>query len=341
MPTKARNAAADHSLAQWYERSGIALFTETVEFRAKGNVELAYARRNELEGTFCAMDTIRIVSGVGTGTLRLNVGYGWREHQCNSPTTLILPANAEMNVQVPYRHSKWSLSLAPAVLEAQMHIPVERIVAAFERLSAQVFTNDCFRSLTKEIWRNSARETGCLGELFCDSASLALVTYLLNEELDFDQQIKRGGIAPHRMRMLIEFMSSRLGDKIRVAEMARLCGLSDYHFIRAFKRETGLTPYQYVLRMRINQASRLLTQHRNKGIEEIALMSGFGSPSTFGSQFRRLLGTSPQSYRDSTPALSETPRLIGLCPGCSEGDTVRADSEESGKAPSDARPKGG
>src|SRR5262249_35648728 len=151
------------------------------------------------------------------------------------------------------------------------------LVVAFERLSDQICAKDSISDLMREIWHNSAEETGWLGELFCDSASLTFVTHLLSEELRFDPQVKRGGLAPHQMRLLIEFMSSRLSDKVKISELANLAGLSEYHFIRAFRRETGVTPYRYVLRMRVNRASELLRQHPRKSIDEIARLCGFGS----------------------------------------------------------------
>jgi AraC-like DNA-binding protein len=300
MSKKSGNTTSDHRLADWYEESGLARFTDTLEFRAKGSIEMSHTHRKEMFGTFCSIDTIRIVSCSGVGRYWIDVGYGrhQREVHSNAPYTLVLPANAEVTVHVPYQHSNRSLSLHPAVLEAHMHVPAERIVAAFERLSDHCFAESCLSNLTSEIWHNGAEETGWLGEFFCDNASLALVAYLLREELRFDQQVKKGGLSPRPMRMLIEFMASRLSDKLRISELAGIAGLSEYHFIRAFRRETGETPYQYVLRMRINRASELLRQHPYKSVNEIALLCGFGSASTLALQFRRQTGMSPRSYRN-------------------------------------------
>ena len=301
MPKRTPNSTAKcDRLADWFEKSGLARFTDTMEFRAKGSIEISFARRKELVGSFCAMDTIRIVNGNGSGALGLDMGYGRHEHQVHINTTfaLFLPATAEVTVHVPFEHSNRSLSMEPAMLEAQMHVPAERIAAAFEHLSTDICTNHCINSLVNEIWHNSTEETGWLGELFCDSASIALVANLLNEELRFDQQIKRGGLAPHHMKMLIEFMSSSLGDKVSVSELAAITGLSEYHFIRAFRRQTGVTPYQYILRMRINRAAELLRQHSSQSIEEIAYLCGFCSASTLALHFKRVMGITPRSYRD-------------------------------------------
>ena len=296
MPKKILKATPDHRLADWYEKSGLARFCETVEFRAKGTVEMSDVSNKRLHGTVPAATGILIVNSRGFGHYRRNLGYGWEEGRQNGTVTLVLPANCDWDVA--FEHHTRSLSLDPAQLETQMHVRAERLAAAFERLSNHCFTKNFVNSLMKEMWHNSAEETGWLGELFCDSASLALVAYLLREELRSDQQAKRGGLAPHQMRMLIEFMSSRLSNKLRISELAGIAGLSEYHFIRAFQRETGITPYQYVLRMRVNKASELLRQQPYISIDEIALLCGFGSASALAQQFRRLMGMSPRAYRD-------------------------------------------
>lgn len=288
----------DHRLAHWFRRSGIAQFSQTMEFRARGMVELSRARRKELHGTFSPMETIRIVNSYGSGHFRYRLSGGWQEGQLNSSPTLILPAKAEINVHTAHEHCTLSLSIDPALLEQQIHIPVERIAEAFERLSDQICINDSIGDFLGEIWHNSATSTGWLGELFCDSASLALAAHLLREELRYDQQIKRGGLAPHQMKVLIELMSSRLGEKLMISELASITGLSEYHFIRSFRRETGKTPYQYILHMRVNRASELVRRHPTKSLDEIALLCGFGSASAMGLQFRRFIGMSPRSFRD-------------------------------------------
>ncbi|MCP1846106.1 hypothetical protein ACVIHI_009115 [Bradyrhizobium sp. USDA 4524] len=76
---------ANHRLADWYEKSGIARFTERMERRAKGYIEMSRIHRNELFGTFCAMDTIRIVSSSG-GPLNLRLNMRSAFHANNSPS---------------------------------------------------------------------------------------------------------------------------------------------------------------------------------------------------------------------------------------------------------------
>lgn len=78
-------------------------------------------------------------------------------------------------------------------------------------------------------------------------------------------------------------------------------GLSKYHFLRLFRRETGMTPMQYLTRYRIEQASRLL-KHSNKAIGQISPMVGIPDQNRFARLFRRYTGTTPRDYRNNASA---------------------------------------
>lgn len=79
-----------------------------------------------------------------------------------------------------------------------------------------------------------------------------------------------------------------LDPSLRVDDLARAAGLSKFHFIRAFRRETGLTPSEAVCRLRVDLAKRAMKKGRP--VTEAALGSGFASLSTFQKAFRRHAG---------------------------------------------------
>jgi len=84
MPKKVGNATSDRCLADWYQKSGLAGRTDTIEFRAKGNIEVSCTRRKEMIGTFCGLDTIRIVSCSGAGSYWMDMGYGKQHRHIDS-----------------------------------------------------------------------------------------------------------------------------------------------------------------------------------------------------------------------------------------------------------------
>jgi AraC-like DNA-binding protein len=84
--------------------------------------------------------------------------------------------------------------------------------------------------------------------------------------------------------------------EVRLSELAALAGLSPFHFLRLFKRETGITPHRFLVQTRIRRAVQLLRE-TSRPVTAIAFEVGFGDLSNFINAFRREVGVSPRSYR--------------------------------------------
>jgi AraC-like DNA-binding protein len=81
--------------------------------------------------------------------------------------------------------------------------------------------------------------------------------------------------------------------------LSREARLSPYHFLRTFRALTGVTPHQYLLRVRLRNAALRLASD-SQGILDIALDSGFGDLSTFNHAFRGEFHVSPSRYRQNS-----------------------------------------
>jgi transcriptional regulator GlxA family with amidase domain len=73
-------------------------------------------------------------------------------------------------------------------------------------------------------------------------------------------------------------------------------GLSQFHFIRAFKHSVGISPYQYVLSERISVAKEMLSK-RDLSIAGVALAVGFSNASQLNRVFKKVIGVTPTVYR--------------------------------------------
>lgn len=93
-----------------------------------------------------------------------------------------------------------------------------------------------------------------------------------------------------------ELIEANLSRNISLGEMADDAGLSRFHFLRSFKRSTGETPYQYVLRRRIETAQTLLRE-QTMTVEAVAAAVGFSSATRFIRAFRLRTGVTPGTYR--------------------------------------------
>lgn len=79
-------------------------------------------------------------------------------------------------------------------------------------------------------------------------------------------------------------------------EVAQLANLSPYYFIKVFKTQTGKTPYDFLVDIKINKACTLLKTSSNT-ITEICEYCGFSNSSHFTNVFKRKMGVSPSEYR--------------------------------------------
>src|SRR4029434_6883876 len=78
--------------------------------------------------------------------------------------------------------------------------------------------------------------------------------------------------------------------------LAREAAMSPYHFLRTFRRMTGMTPHQYVLHTRLHRAARRLRAGADP-VSMIAFEAGFNDLATFNRRFRRVIGMTPSAFR--------------------------------------------
>ncbi|TLS49589.1 helix-turn-helix domain-containing protein [Paenibacillus antri] len=106
-----------------------------------------------------------------------------------------------------------------------------------------------------------------------------------------------GRPAPDRTaRLAALFMNDRYSLPLTLDDIASAVHLSPFHLSRLFRRETGLSPIQYLIRCRIEAAKRLLLT-TDDSVDKIAASVGYESPTAFHRQFKRATGASPGKYR--------------------------------------------
>ena len=105
-----------------------------------------------------------------------------------------------------------------------------------------------------------------------------------------------GQMAEIPLGSVIATMIRRLGEKITSGEMARAAGTSVRGLERAFGRDYGLSPRQYIRRLRMQTACQLLVSTRST-LAQVADRCGFADQSHFNRDFRKMTGMTPRSYR--------------------------------------------
>ncbi len=106
----------------------------------------------------------------------------------------------------------------------------------------------------------------------------------------------RGGLAPWQQRAVEAFMRKQLDSPVRLRDLARQASLSVSHFSRAFRASFGTTPQQYLTRLRLAHAQKMMLTTAEP-LSQIALACGMADQAHFSKFFRRALGESPSAWR--------------------------------------------
>jgi len=146
------------------------------------------------------------------------------------------------------------------------------------------------------------------GRLFLDSVEQAMAVALVKDHAVRHRpvQIYRGGLGAARLRRIKELVHAKMEDDLSLEEMAQSVGLSTAHFARMFRKSTGETPHQFVLRQRIERAKSML-RGPDARVLDVAVACGFKTQQHFAQVFREVCRVSPTEYRQDLVASEETP----------------------------------
>ncbi len=139
---------------------------------------------------------------------------------------------------------------------------------------------------------------GWAGQLYVESLANVLAINLLREYAGAKHSVAlyEGGLGDRRILQISDYIHAHLDQSIKLADLAAVVGMSQFHFSRQFKQSMGMTPHQYLLQQRVAQA-KLLLKGTKGAIADIALQCGFNSQSHLTKHFRDVTGITPGAYR--------------------------------------------
>jgi AraC family transcriptional regulator len=138
------------------------------------------------------------------------------------------------------------------------------------------------------------------GKLYIDSLTNVFAVHLLRQYATASPHLSvfESGLPQRQLMQVLDYIHASLDQEIKLADLAALLNMSQYHFSHMFKQAIGVAPYQYLLQQRVERAKQLLKK-TDQSIIEIALACGFSSHSHLSKQFRQLTGETPTAYRAS------------------------------------------
>ena len=105
-----------------------------------------------------------------------------------------------------------------------------------------------------------------------------------------------------RLKSVLQMIEKNITENLTISKMAKYCGWSDSHFMRWFKKMTGLSLIAYVNERRLAMAAEALKNSDDK-ILSISQDAGFANLSNFNRQFRKHYGVTPKEYREMSNSI--------------------------------------
>jgi AraC-like DNA-binding protein len=202
-------------------------------------------------------------------------------------------------------HSSWVG--ARAVLETNLHLRTEWLRSLCDESGAppiSEWSSGIFVApqelleTTRALRQAVTRPDGCGRDLMISSLTTYLGAFLLRVHHDAPGRPDRSSVSS-RLRGTAEWMRECLGERFTVEMLARSAGMSQYHYLRAFKKQYGISPYAFLLRIRADRAAEL-ARSTDIPFTQLAMDLGFGSSSRLTEAVKRAHGATPSELRRPT-----------------------------------------
>lgn len=169
---------------------------------------------------------------------------------------------------------------------------------SFGRVHSQANTDPLVESLVKNVWRQAIGNSPD-GRLFVESAMQSLVMRLLElgECLPKTTDPLKSGLSTDSLARVIDLMQSSFAENLSIGMLASEADSSKFYFSRQFARSLGVSPWEYLTRVRIERAKAMLLDIPTLSLANVALNCGFSDQSHMGRHFKRIVGTTPQKWR--------------------------------------------
>lgn len=143
--------------------------------------------------------------------------------------------------------------------------------------------------------KDELETSGIANNLFLDQLKATLVTHLLRKYGVRKVQIATyaDGLPRHKLNHVLDYIRANLAENLRLEELAQQVSMSQFYFSRLFKQSLGITPHQYVIQQRVEQAKYLL-QKGELSLANIAIECGFANQGHLNRHFKLITGATPK-----------------------------------------------
>jgi AraC family transcriptional regulator len=236
-------------------------------------------------------DPIFTVHIAGKAEVRTWEQDGWSEGHSIPGCATIVPAGHPTRWLVNGELDVVTLSLSSALLDAAP------AADRFRRMRF-AFADPLGVALTRQVLAELYSAPSPERDAYVGALASALTAHILRGPMLSAQQedMSVAGLTAYRLHTIMDGIQQRPQDSHTLDEMAMLAGVTPSHFCRIFRKETGISPHQYVMKARLERAQQLLTQ-TDMALSTISEFLGFTSQSHFTRAFRQSVGEPPSDFR--------------------------------------------
>lgn len=281
------------------------LYLSSTDAGWEGLVAQAFYEPATLEGWVTgAVSDISLILFAG-GSMRIEQRHAQASWQAQKFLSgdLILRPDGGASYEV-----RWNVLSREPVRTLHLHLSKELLTRTAEDLAdydpghlslkgRSGFRDPLLAQIGFSLWRELELRVPA-GKLYAQTAAHMLAVHLLRHYTSAEITIKEPSqrLTPQQIRRVMDFVQEHLNQDLSLELLAQQTGFSPYYFARLFRRTTGESPHQFVLRQRLEHAQRLL-EERNASLAHIAIESGFADQSHFTQVFKQHFGLTPRMYQ--------------------------------------------
>lgn len=253
-----------------------------------GAVVLLRHRFDASEGEMGHPQQLRLGLAVGGGgrlqqhTLSGLLQAPWRPGQFN----LVLPEDTGT-------YASPAVDLLGIAIDTHLHPQDPQQLQQLQPLAARLHHDPVITSVLQALWC-SAQADVCLPGFLEHGAQVLLYRLGQLAGLACTERGRDTALSTRRLQQLEAYIDAQHGQPLEVAQLAAAVQMEPSTFGRALRAATGLPPYAFLTRRRMQWARGALAQ--GCSVTEVALASGYANPSKFSAAFRRVVGCSPSAW---------------------------------------------
>ena len=233
-------------------------------------------------------------------TLQFNLGppapFSWRSHDawiseyCSTGSVVaLLSAGETETLQWDGKYHGFDIAFEPSFIDNLL----EKENFRFRQLRniSDSFLTDIAMKLCEYTFGNSTTQ-----QVHAQSLGVACAIHLATTYSCDDKKIyaPKGKLSASQLKNVVEYVRAKIQEVVTLEELAASTHLSIFHFSRLFRNTLGVSPYQFVLRMKIDHSKKMI--RRRDPIGEIAYTLGFTDSAHFCNAFKKYTGLSPLQY---------------------------------------------